>query len=142
MAIMRLIKTDTHDLCLETFNDESQLPPYAILSHTWLSDDDEITFDELGHENLQEKRGWRKLDYSRKQAAEDGLGHVWIDTCCIDKSSSAELTEAINSMFSWYQNSHVCYAYLEDMANIGGNEPADLLPDLRNCRWFRRAWTL
>lgn len=139
---MRLLRTDTHDLRLETFNDESQIPPYAILSHTWLKDEDEITFAELGHGNLQEKRGWKKLDYSRTQAAEDGLGYIWIDTCCIDRSSSAELTEAINSMFRWYQNSRVCYAYLEDMANVGGNEPTHLLPDLLNCRWFSRGWTL
>ena len=45
----------------------------------------------------------------------DGLSHAWIDTCCIDKSSSAELSEAINSMYTWYEVAQVCYAYLEDV---------------------------
>ena len=54
------------------------------------------------------------------------------DLCCIDKTSSAELSEAINSMYRWYQESGVCYAYL-----------ADVPPNaFSKSRWFTRGWTL
>ena len=64
---------------------------------------------------------------------EDGYSWVWVDTCCIDKSSSAELSEAINSMYLWYQDSAVCYAYLADVQDI---------TDLNTSKWFSRGWAL
>ena len=48
-------------------------------------------------------------------AERDGYEWIWIDSCCIDKTSSTELSEAINSMFNWYALSEVCYVYLEDV---------------------------
>ncbi|KAK4461563.1 HET domain-protein, partial [Cladorrhinum samala] len=92
----------------------------------------------------------------------------WVDTCCIDKTSSAELTEAINSMYMWYANSTVCYAWLSDLepspdgdnsSNGGWRSPAkgtsdsglsehhengdhDKTKRFENCRWFTRGWTL
>ncbi|KUI59526.1 Vegetative incompatibility protein HET-E-1 [Cytospora mali] len=71
------------------------------------------------------------------QAAKDGLKYAWVDTCCIDKSSSAELSEAINSMFRWYQRSARCYVYLSDIRS--GPSWRD---ELARCRWFTRGWTL
>jgi hypothetical protein len=65
----------------------------------------------------------------------------WIDTCCIDKTSSAELSEAINSMYMWYQNSQVCYAYLSDVDNLAP-EGLGVFPSFRHSKWWSRGWTL
>ena len=91
---MRLLHVKTRQL--EEFFGEA-IPQYAILSHTWGRD--EVTFLDLEKENHQQKHGYAKIEGCCKQAASDGLDWAWIDTCCIDKSSSAELSEAINSMF-------------------------------------------
>jgi hypothetical protein len=72
-----------------------------------------------------------------EQAAKDGLSYFWIDTCCIDKSSSADLSEAINSMYFWYKNARVCYAFLSDVHQI-----ADSTIPLKASKWFTRGWTL
>ena len=79
--------------------------------------------------------GFRKIRDTCQLAHDQGLHHVWIDTCCIDKSSSAELSEAINSMFRWYSEAEVCYAYLQDVL-------APAADDIRQSRWFLRGWTL
>ncbi|KAI4714085.1 hypothetical protein J4E89_001535 [Alternaria sp. Ai002NY15] len=82
-------------------------------------------------------RGYRKIVKTCEIAKEAGITHCWIDTCCIDKSSSAELTEAINSMYRWYKDAKVCYVHLEDLASA-----AAISVDLPKCRWFTRGWTL
>lgn len=92
------------------------LPAYGILSHTWGTDNDEVSFKDMAKGRAKEKTGYRKIEFCVDQATKDGLLYFWIDTCCIDKSSSAELTEAINSMFRWYQNSAKCYVYLADVS--------------------------
>src|SRR6187549_4048553 len=105
---MRLLNTQT--LQVESFVDAP--PCYAILSHTW-NGDDEVSFQEW-HDPAARgaKSGYQKILGACRLAAADGLAHVWIDTMCIDKTSSSELSEAINSMFSWYEEATVCYAYL------------------------------
>ncbi|KAI1133266.1 HET-domain-containing protein [Nemania abortiva] len=121
---------------LEEFISYKQAPPYAILSHTW--GDDEVSFRDWQREpieDIRKKAGFSKINNCCQQAAADGLGWIWVDTCCIDKGSSAELSEAINSMFQWYKNAVVCYAYLCDVSrNIKSN--------LAKCRWVTRGWTL
>ncbi|KAF5599052.1 heterokaryon incompatibility protein het-E-1 [Fusarium pseudoanthophilum] len=107
-------------------------PKYAILSHTWESNQ-EVTYQDSNLESSKSKTGYQKIRKTCELALSDGFDYVWIDTCCIDKSSSAELTEAINSMFLWYQESSICYVYLADMLQ------GSLLED---CRWFSRGWTL
>jgi hypothetical protein len=90
-------------------------PPsqYAILSHTW--GDDEVLFNEMRDiSQARTKMGWAKIELTCNEAKRDGLSYAWVDTCCIDKSSSAELGEAINAMFEWYGKSTRCYAYLID----------------------------
>lgn len=87
---------------------------------------------------VDQKAGYKKIQQCCKVGAADGLEYVWIDTCCIDKTSSSELSEAINSMFRWYQEAQVCYAYLSDV-------PSGLdyrSPKFRRSRWFTRGWTL
>jgi hypothetical protein len=89
----------------------------------------------------QSKPEKRKLSFCYREAAQDGLDYFWVDTCCIDKSSSAELTEAINSMFKWYQNSVKCYVYLTDVSKSGTSAPAKY-QELQQSRRFTRGWTL
>jgi hypothetical protein len=130
---MRLINCET--LELEQFFG-SDIPRYAILSHTW--GNDEVTFADLPlHQaSTTTKSGYRKIRHTCEQALQDGLHYAWVDTCCIDKTSSAELSEAINSMYAWYGDSNVCYAILEDICK--DNFPADF----GTSRWFTRGWTL
>ncbi|KAF2010129.1 HET-domain-containing protein [Aaosphaeria arxii CBS 175.79] len=115
------------------------IPPYAILSHTWGNDGDEVTFEDLIKGIGKSKPGYRKLAFCAGQAEKDDLPFFWVDTCCIDKSSSAELTEAINSMFKWYRGAAKCYAYLSDVsaAEASRDEQA-----IGKSRWFARGWTL
>src|ERR1700712_4823107 len=121
---MRLLNVDT--LKLEEFPG-SERPPYAILSHTW--GDDEVSFSDIASSKAEAKGAYLKIKYACHQAKKQKLKYCWIDTCCIDKSSSAELSEAINSMFSWYSSAAVCYAYLEDV----GSPSVD--SDLPSARW-------
>ncbi|EPE26469.1 HET-containing protein [Glarea lozoyensis ATCC 20868] len=88
-----------------------------------------------------EKVGYAKIDSACIQTAKDGLEWLWVDTCCIDKSNSAELSEAINSMYKWYENSVVCYALLEDDASIRSTA-ANVWYNFHHDRWFSRGWTL
>jgi hypothetical protein len=96
-ATMRLL--DVRTLKLRTFYGD-EVPPYAILSHTWLRDKDEVTHAQIQDPgNCRNMLGFQKIRYACQQAIKDSLDHVWIDTCCIDKTNSTELSEAINSMF-------------------------------------------
>jgi hypothetical protein len=100
---MRLLEQNSRgDFCL-TRDLLTAIPPYAILSHTWGADGDEVTFQDIIEHIGKNKVGYAKIQFCANQAANDGLHYFWVDTCCIDKSSSAELTEAINSMFRWYR---------------------------------------
>src|ERR1700733_5774134 len=107
---MRLINTQT--LELELFQDPVPKDlPYAILSHTWT--EDEVTFDDMKDLSIaKSKKGFSKILSTCEMACDNGLQYAWVDTCCIDKSSSAELSEAINSMFRWYKHALVCFAFL------------------------------
>ncbi|RYP24412.1 hypothetical protein DL767_008620 [Monosporascus sp. MG133] len=123
------------------------IPPYAILSHTWGDDDQEVTFKDVEEGTGRDKAGYRKIQFCGQQAASDGLQYFWVDTCCIDKSNNAELCEAINSMFKWYQKAARCYVYLSDVSKGHCAHDGDLLRsawklDLRKSRWFIRGWTL
>ncbi|EHK97193.1 putative Phthiocerol synthesis polyketide synthase type I PpsC [Glarea lozoyensis 74030] len=133
VALMWLINTST--LKLEFFGDpENQ--KYAILSHTW--EHEEVSFqDMIDLDKARSKAGFSKIDRTCELARSSGLKYAWVDTCCIDKSSSAELSEAINSMFEWYKLSKICYVYLSDLSEMSNVEA-----DLPNCKWFTRGWTL
>ena len=119
---------------------------YAILSHTW--SDNESTFQDLQEIKRQcEESGENPRDLVPSKirsccivAERDGFRWVWIDTCCIDKTSSTELSEAINSMFSWYSESEVCYAFLADVPSDDVVDAPDSA--FRCARWHTRGWTL
>ncbi|KAH7303352.1 heterokaryon incompatibility protein-domain-containing protein [Stachybotrys elegans] len=116
-------------------------PPYAILSHTWGAD--EVTLHDLDHLGLDDKPGWKKIiGFARAiRQSNQPVDYFWVDTCCIDKSSSAELSEAINSMFHWYRESVCCFAYLADV-EWRAHSSSPLGADFESSKWFTRGWTL
>ncbi|KAF9876916.1 HET domain-containing protein [Colletotrichum karsti] len=133
---MRLLDAQTCEL-KEFFS--PLIPPYAILSHTW--DEEEIILQDLARpETITDKKGFQKIKKCCAQALIDGHDWVWVDTCCIDKTSSAELSEAINSMYRWYQEAEVCYAYIRDLPpQISENLDQEAF---KSAKWFTRGWTL
>lgn len=135
---MRLINTKT--LKLEEF-DDGGAPPYAILSHTWGPDFEELTFSDVKN-GTTDKPGIGSIKFREccRQAQEESLDYAWIDTCCIDKTNLVELGEAINSMFRWYSLATVCYAYLSDVP--AGDDSSAIGSKFRTSRWFKRGWTL
>ncbi|KAF5546691.1 vegetative incompatibility het-e-1 [Fusarium napiforme] len=137
---MRLINSRT--LRLEESYGAATFKKYAILSHTWGADGDEVTFQDWQDPRVAAtKLGYHKVIKACAMAQKHDLDYIWIDSCCIDKSSSAELSEAINSMYVWYRDAEICYAYLADVSPSEGKlgyQPEEL----RNSRWFTRGWTL
>ncbi|RBR17595.1 hypothetical protein FVER53590_25089 [Fusarium verticillioides] len=137
---MRLINVET--LELESFTGEygGSIPTYAILSHVWTSE--EVSLQQMsGLSPLpEESKGYRKIVDFCAKAKTEGFEYGWIDTCCIDKTSSAELSEAINSMFQWYRKSAACYVYLNDVGSAENPRSSD--SRFRKSRWFTRGWTL
>lgn len=142
---MHLLNTTTRQL--EFFAD-GDIPSYAILSHRWGKG--EVSFKDMENGNAQKREGYQKIEKTCSIAAAAGLKYAWIDTCCIDKSSSAELSEAINSMYRWYQDAVVCYAYLSDVYKAAVEPDRmfdfdrvfDFDREFGRSEWFRRGWTL
>lgn len=137
---MWLINCET--LQLDDFG-EADCPPYAILSHTWGKRNEEVSFQDMQKGIGHDKPGYEKILQCAIKAREHDLEWCWVDTCCIDKSSSAELSEAINSMFRWYKQSAACFAYLIDYdCGDDTSESKVLSHAIEGCRWFTRGWTL
>ena len=138
---MRLLSSRTLDF--HDFVEDESRPEYAILSHRW--EDDEVAYKDMLKRRAEGKKGLAKIRNCAKQALEDGFEYFWVDTCCIDKSSSAELSEAINSMFRWYRDAAICYVYLCDTPPAP--EPCSTEYSAWEARftqsvWFSRGWTL
>ncbi|KAI6148138.1 heterokaryon incompatibility protein-domain-containing protein [Pisolithus tinctorius] len=126
---------------------------YAILSHRWGV---EVTYKEMTgltkmeewkRDEVRKRYGYQKIIKSCQQAMKDGYKWLWIDTCCIDKRSSSELSEAINSMYRWYRNAQVCYAYLNDVHESAfpieqNNSEYEFGNSHGWPEWFARGWTL
>lgn len=127
---MKLLNTTT--LEIEEFFGSAIPESYVILSHRW--EDGEATYQDVGDEqSMSQKPGWAKIRKACAIACDRDFTYIWIDTCCINKQDFSELTEAINSMFKWYADSTVCFAYLSD---VNGDHP------LKESLWFQRGWTL
>ncbi|PTD07628.1 Vegetative incompatibility protein HET-E-1 [Fusarium culmorum] len=151
---MRLIQYEpSGDYRLERELGTESLPKYAILSHTWMLDNEgEVSLRDLTQGLAKTKpEGYEKIRFCGERAAHDGLNHFWIDTCCIDQNSSAVLEEAITSMYAWYRNADRCYVYLWDITldtssleDIAHQPPPMHLWEsaFRRSRWFTRGWTL
>ncbi|GKT45435.1 vegetative incompatibility protein HET-E-1 [Colletotrichum spaethianum] len=142
---MRLINTNS--LVIETFSAE-KTPQYAVLSHAW-EENNEVSLQEWIASDtcpgVREKSGYLKIINACSKARDDGLEYLWVDTNCIDKTSSAELSEAIKSMFAWYERAAVCITYLADVeweGNLTDQIHAHKSFQFRNSRWFTRGWTL
>ena len=153
---MRLINTKTFEF--KTFFDTS-LPEYAILSHRWASDEDEVSYKQFRKGSVPpDLPGLVKIQAFCRLADTRGFQWAWIDTCCIDKRSSAELAEAINSMFKWYRRSAECYVHMADV-EFSDDELslkrqseetfwrapdgwASLRDRFNRSTWFERGWTL
>ncbi|RDW59079.1 hypothetical protein BP5796_12003 [Coleophoma crateriformis] len=141
---IRLLQLDNHGAFSLTEFTGPVTPSYAILSHTWGPDSDEITFADIGNHLEKTKAGYEKLRFCAERAFHDSLKYFWVDTCCINKSDGVELQHAINSMFRWYQKAERCYVYLSDLHETEN----DQLPSVswqeafRRSRWFTRGWTL
>jgi hypothetical protein len=129
---MRVLNTTSLE-----FKEFPDLPdePYAILSHRWGAE--EVTYKEFrkSQDSIQQRAGYKKVVEFCHVAQRRGFRYAWVDTCCIDKRSSAELSEAINSMYRWYRESMECYVFLEDY------KPDDPR-SFGACEWFTRGWTL
>lgn len=146
---MRLINANTFRL--DEFFD-STVPLYAILSHRWGSQ--EVSFQAFTTDlaSARKFQGFQKIELACSQALEEKLSYVWVDTCCIDKSSSAELSEAINSMFRWYKQAEVCYAFLDDVPDspeevkqqsTNPDQPSEIVTgSFKSSEWWARGWTL
>lgn len=138
---MRLINVHSYEL-REFWGDS--IPRYAIFTHTW--DDEEVSHQEwqgwLASTNLEvkEKKGFQKIIKCCEIAKGDELDWLWVDTNCIDKTSSAELSEAINSMFAWYRDASACYCYMPDVR--AGPDLDSYSQDFQDSRWHTRGWTL
>ena len=135
------------------FCHEDEATKYAILSHRWI-DSTEVSYDEMvdlakmnveGRDEIRHRLGYKKVLDTCRQASNNGYEWVWVDTCCIDKRSSAELSEAINSMYRWYANSGVCYAHLHDVHGSSFPTEQDKKEYPKSDgwpEWFSRGWTL
>lgn len=142
---MRLLRWLPDGELILTKNLTENIPSYAILSHTWGPDDEEVNFDDLKTKNWRNKAGYDKIRFCGQQARKDGLRYFWVDTCCIDKANHAELSEALISMFGWYRNAVKCYVYLSDVVSPireDGTMRNDWKFDFTYSRWFSRGWTL
>ncbi|KAK5171454.1 uncharacterized protein LTR77_004599 [Saxophila tyrrhenica] len=154
---MRLLHTK--DFVFRDFFD-AKIPPYAILSHRW--SDEEVSYRDFLEQKAQvlsggyKGYGWTKILKACEKAWNERLDWVWIDTCCIDKSSSAELSEAINSMYKWYRGSFTCFVFLPDVHDLERctcklksrkthgetTFKTFYVEELKRSTWFTRAWTL
>ncbi|KAL4080025.1 heterokaryon incompatibility protein-domain-containing protein [Scleroderma yunnanense] len=148
--IGKKMRVDRRTKVLQFRDDEATA--YAILSHRWTNQEvdygemvDLAKMDRDESDEIRQRDGYRKILDSCKKAEEDGYEWLWVDTCCIDKRSSAELSEAINSMYRWYANARVCYAYLHDVSRgcFPTNSDDEEYPDFDGWpEWFSRGWTL
>jgi hypothetical protein len=137
---MRLLRIEEDgSVSLDEYAEEDQ-PRYAILSHRWGQNHQEVTFKDMVDNTGRDKKGFEKIRACGEQAKRDDYDLFWVDTCCIDKSSSAELSESINSMWRYYRDSGVCYAYLDDVQD--GLEVPNTETALAASKWFTRGWTL
>ena len=141
---MRLLcSNEPGDLSFKDFKD--RIPPYAVLSHTWGSE--EVSFEDVVSKSGREKAGFKKILFCKEQAARDGLQYFWVDTCCIDKRSLVEVSKAINTMFRWYRDAAKCYVHLSDVSTLQDSVTDTLSKaawgsQFRRSRWFTRGWTL
>ncbi|KAL1949702.1 hypothetical protein VTO73DRAFT_8583 [Trametes versicolor] len=145
---LKLVKFNSLEEVLQTPCPWAKKRGYAILSHVWRRDKPEQSFADIerlcrepgGVSSYDDDRVDAKVRGCVRAAREQGFGWIWNDTCCIDTRSSAELEEAINSMYRWYAEAAMCLTYLQDVPDDCPIEDANSA--FRRSRWFKRGWTL
>ncbi|CAK1364181.1 unnamed protein product [Cercospora beticola] len=144
---MRFLEVDDGDgfRLTRDFPENDISRTYAVLSHTWGEDGDEVIFQDMQQGGGTDKPGFGKIRFCAERAQCDGIKYFWIDTCCINKNNQFELSKSIISMFRWYQRAEKCYVYLSDVPR-DSKEPIrdteDWEKDFCESRWFKRGWTL
>jgi len=139
---MRLLQVKGSGSASLTEDLQGDIPAYAILSHTWESDNQEVRFHDISDEIARTKNGYKKIDFCQKQANKDGLQYFWVDTCCINQDNEVELNRSINSMFRWYRDAKKCYVYLSDVSMKCNGNLSTWEESFLRSRWFTRGWTL
>lgn len=137
LLVVKDCDLETGHLALSSFVGGA-VPPYATFSHRWLTD--EVQYRDIERHTAISRTGYAKVKGAILQARQDGHDFLWIDMCCIDDSSSAELSEVINSMWDWYKNATTCYAYLSDVNSIPEEQAFE--SEFASSLWFTRGWTL
>lgn len=156
---MRFLHTESFEF--HSIDTLDSIASYAILSHRWGNGNVEVLYEDmlaltisaktepgrtlaaLVHARTNDEgdgKDFGKLKMCCEVARKDGFDFVWIDTCCIDQKSSAELSESINSMFELYSKSARCYAFLRDVPADDDTRAENSW--FRKSEWFRRGWTL
>lgn len=95
---MRLLERKHNGEFSLTKDFANNVPAYAILSHTWGDDDQEVTYQDLVNGSGKSKAGCQKIRFCGEQAHRDGLRYFWVDTCCINKADAVELQKSINRL--------------------------------------------
>lgn len=144
---MRLLNVNT--LAIEEVVGSPLEHNYAILSHTWLHGQ-EVSLREWDTaiagvsskcDEIKRSRGWAKIEAACLETRRWGLEYLWVDTICIDRTNSTEVSETINCTYAWYQHSAICFVHLADV--VGDDlDDEDCLDDFRDSRWFTRGFTL
>lgn len=142
---MRLLRCVEDDIFTLTSFEGKKLPPYAVLSHTWI-EGQEVTYDDIINGAGKDKSDFAKLRFCSDRAVVDGIQYFWIDTCCLNRSSRSDLDTAINSRFIFLRHAAKCYVYLTDVSVLGTGDPRFLrsrwLEAFRRSEWFKQGWTL
>ncbi|KAF5366239.1 hypothetical protein D9758_005820 [Tetrapyrgos nigripes] len=135
---------NTYTCRLVDFSENDPTPPYAILSHRWVLGEEVSYQDYLeSRPETKKKLGYRKIQYACREARTDGFDYIWIDSICINQGNHDEVARNINGMYSFYQHSEVCYAYLTDVYYKPNDGFADsLVARMWSSGWFQRGWTL
>jgi hypothetical protein len=144
---MHLLEYNKDEEPIITRFDDDKLPPYAILSHRWGEEAEEVSFEDIAGNAGKDKSGYQKIQFCGEQAKRDNLQYFWIDTCCINKANKAEHSVAIRSMFRWYRKAARCYVYLLDVSALSSGDEREARPlpwdsEFRHSEWFTRGWTL
>jgi NACHT domain/Heterokaryon incompatibility protein (HET) len=144
MRLLEILPNGDYRLTEELL--DNAVPQYAILSHTWGHKSQEMTFEDMTEGKGRDKSGYEKIKFCGERAAKDRLKYFWVDSCCIKKSSDAELSESLNSMFRWYQRAAKCYVYLSDVSTKRKSRDENMQvtweQSFRKSKWFTRGWTL
>ncbi|KAK7461859.1 hypothetical protein VKT23_008289 [Stygiomarasmius scandens] len=151
----RLINTYTYELV--DFANEKSVPEYAIISHRW-REGEEVGFAEFTTRALDKNKpnacpsGYTKIMKACEQARRDEISWIWIDTSCIDQDNHEDVARSIKSMYAYYRNARVCYAWLHDVSAsltpsttwnvVEGINSGGLKAEVEESEWFSRGWTL